>query len=66
MITGQQQEYHQVNTVSEFSEFSQEHGSQRLVQCGGPKHYNVGIAIMDHPPNHHFYGWEKPSKIGGL
>ena len=27
---------------------------------------NVGIAIISHPPYHHFYGWYKPSKIGGL
>ena len=28
--------------------------------------HNVGIAIINHPPNHHFYGWYKPSKMGGL
>ena len=31
---------------------------------------NVGIAILNHPPNHHFYGWDsnhqKWIKIGGL
>ena len=27
---------------------------------------NVGIAIINHPPNHHFYGWYKPSNMGGL
>ena len=21
--------------------------------------YNVGLAIINHPPNHHFYGWYK-------
>ena len=25
----------------------------------------VGIAIINHPPNHHFNGWYKPSKMGG-
>ena len=27
---------------------------------------NVGIAIINHPPNHHVYGWYKPSNMGGL
>ena len=28
---------------------------------------NVGIAIINHPPNHHFYGWDSNhQKMGGL
>ena len=27
---------------------------------------NVGIAIINHPPNHHFYGWYTPSNMGGF
>ena len=27
---------------------------------------NVGIARINHPPNHHFYGWYKPSSMDGL
>ena len=25
--------------------------------------YHVGIAIIPYLPNHHFYGWYKPSKL---
>ena len=36
------------------------HALNRLEQI------NVGIAIINHPPNHHFYGWYKPSNMDGL
>ena len=38
-------------------------GKSNAITC---EEANVGIAIINHPPNHHFYGWYKPSKIGGL
>ena len=36
--------------------------------CSGfiAKQHNVGIATINHPPNRHFYGWYKPSKMVGL
>ena len=31
---------------------------------GFKKKHNVGIAIINHPPNHHFDGWYKLSNMG--
>ena len=46
---------------------------EKLLRFGSAKNHgssgtstNVSIAIINHPPHHHFYGWYKPSKMGRL